>query len=546
MLGLSIVLIAGLISTNAVNADSESTFVEYGGQPDTDGEYLVWSQQSFENVSDGERRYNLFAQHISTGERTLIIESSPSLQSPSVDDGIVVWAEDTPETASLSIFGYELSSGEQFMVSDGELYSSQPTVSGDMVVWRQMVDEGGGEHSHSIIGRNIATMDAPFTIREGDLARTLVFDANRLLWLEQDEANDGQLLTMTLDDNEPEVVLEVHIPPTMSFSYNLAGDLVVYKWLGSPITAVDLTTGYEVAIPAEPYDSSPVTDGRFVFWSGNDPDVSMRRVVSGYDLHSGSRFNVHGTGSGSGPSVAIGGGFLAWTMEAADPIVRELHLAPIANMLPSAPHAQPADDNPNRIWFPETGHSVVYGFKHFWEQSGGLPVFGFPLTEEFDELNQDLEEYFTVQYFERQRYEYHPEHAGTPYEVLLGRLGYEDAARRGLLDDEAFQPLEADPDEGDSCHFFEETGFLVCNEFLDYWQLHGLDFGDEGTSFRESLALFGYPISQGYFSEPGTGAEPVTVQYFERARFEFHPGNPEEHRVLLGRLGADLLDDLDW
>jgi hypothetical protein len=31
----------------------------------------------------------------------------------------------------------------------------------------------------------------------------------------------------------------------------------------------------------------------------------------------------------------------------------------------------------------------------------------------------------TVQYFERARFEWHPQHAGTPHEVLLGRLGAE-------------------------------------------------------------------------------------------------------------------------
>ena len=30
-----------------------------------------------------------------------------------------------------------------------------------------------------------------------------------------------------------------------------------------------------------------------------------------------------------------------------------------------------------------------------------------------------------MQYFERARLEHHPEHAGTPYEVLLGLMGLE-------------------------------------------------------------------------------------------------------------------------
>ncbi|MCS7050576.1 MAG: hypothetical protein NZL87_03080, partial [Thermomicrobium sp.] len=36
-----------------------------------------------------------------------------------------------------------------------------------------------------------------------------------------------------------------------------------------------------------------------------------------------------------------------------------------------------------------------------------------------------------MQYFERARFEYHPEHRGTPYEVLLGLLGREYLQARG-------------------------------------------------------------------------------------------------------------------
>ena len=53
----------------------------------------------------------------------------------------------------------------------------------------------------------------------------------------------------------------------------------------------------------------------------------------------------------------------------------------------------------------------------------------------------------------------------------------------------------------------------VCGSFLCYWQMHGLEFGDPGVSYREALALFGLPISE-EFTDPATG---ITVQYFERA-----------------------------
>ena len=34
--------------------------------------------------------------------------------------------------------------------------------------------------------------------------------------------------------------------------------------------------------------------------------------------------------------------------------------------------------------------------------------------------------------------------------------------------------------------------------------------------------------------------QPFLVQWFERARFEWHPDNPTAYRVLLGRLGAEV------
>jgi hypothetical protein len=33
-------------------------------------------------------------------------------------------------------------------------------------------------------------------------------------------------------------------------------------------------------------------------------------------------------------------------------------------------------------FFPETGHLLLDGFLSYWERIGGLPVFGFPLTNE--------------------------------------------------------------------------------------------------------------------------------------------------------------------
>ncbi len=182
--------------------------------------------------------------------------------------------------------------------------------------------------------------------------------------------------------------------------------------------------------------------------------------------------------------------------------------------------------------FPETGFSLKGSFRVFWERHGGLPVFGFPLSNEVGELNTGDGNIYTVQYLERQRYEFHPENRGTVYEVLLGLLGVEALARQGR-DWNTFP--KANPS---APNYFSETGQAIAPQFLDYWRNNGLEFdGRGGKSFQESLALFGYPISQAQM-ENNAGIE-VLTQWFQRARFEYHPNNPNPYKVLLGRLGAE-------
>jgi len=57
-----------------------------------------------------------------------------------------------------------------------------------------------------------------------------------------------------------------------------------------------------------------------------------------------------------------------------------------------------------------------------WIAKGGLPVYGYPISEVLSERGYDGNTY-QVQYFERYRLEYHPDLASTPYVVLLGQLG---------------------------------------------------------------------------------------------------------------------------
>ncbi len=205
------------------------------------------------------------------------------------------------------------------------------------------------------------------------------------------------------------------------------------------------------------------------------------------------------------------------------------------------PAAKVANTNePGSLYFAPVGHTLRGTFKSYWERNGGLPVFGYPLTEAFRELNSDTGQPYNVQYLERQRYEYHPELRGTPYEVLLGRLGVEVLQRHGR--DWTTFP-KADPGKP---HFFAETGHAIAPEFWNYWSSHGLQIdGAPGITFQESLALFGYPISEPQI-EVNSSGDRVLTQWFERARFEYHPDKPEPYRVLLGRLAAEVLQERGW
>ena len=71
------------------------------------------------------------------------------------------------------------------------------------------------------------------------------------------------------------------------------------------------------------------------------------------------------------------------------------------------------------IYFPQTGHSLGSAFLTFWTSTGGLAVYGYPISEPEIEKAPDGHSY-TVQYFERNRLELHP---GGRRHALRGATG---------------------------------------------------------------------------------------------------------------------------
>ncbi len=182
--------------------------------------------------------------------------------------------------------------------------------------------------------------------------------------------------------------------------------------------------------------------------------------------------------------------------------------------------------------FAETNQCMDGRIAEFWEQNGGLAVFGFPVGPL--ELTTVDGKTFTVQRFERNRLELHPENK-RPYDVLLGRLG---ADRLGQQGRDWFGFAKSGDTGG--CRVFAETGHAVCGPILKAWRANGLQIdGTKSVSEAESLALFGMPLS-GLMTETLSDGKQYQVQWFERARFELHPENAAPYDVLLGLLGNEV------
>ncbi|HEX2914315.1 MAG TPA: C39 family peptidase [Chloroflexia bacterium] len=151
-------------------------------------------------------------------------------------------------------------------------------------------------------------------------------------------------------------------------------------------------------------------------------------------------------------------------------------------------------------------------FYREWLSAGGMKIFGLPLEEAKTSGSK------IYQYFERARMEYDLNGpANQP--VQLGLVGTELTQNR--QEEIPFQPVS--PVASDTTQFFPTTGHTLSNGFRDYWQQNG------------GLAIFGYPISE----EFREGSK--VVQYFERARLEYYAENPDDYKILPGRLGAEQL-----
>ncbi len=226
--------------------------------------------------------------------------------------------------------------------------------------------------------------------------------------------------------------------------------------------------------------------------------------------------------------------------------------------LPTAPElatAQPA----GAFSFPQTKHAISGAFRLYWEQNGGLERFGYPITSVFESGG------IRVQYFERARFEYHLENSDPRYQVQLGLLTAYLTQGRSFPQAAPIPPPSPSPSPrpaatpttscppSASCTptsatpslptatavpvsaYFPETKHNLRGPFYAYWKARG------------DLDSFGYPISEELREVNQADGKTYTVQYFERARLEYHPENlGTPHTVLLGLMGLETINTGGW
>ncbi len=165
-------------------------------------------------------------------------------------------------------------------------------------------------------------------------------------------------------------------------------------------------------------------------------------------------------------------------------------------------------------YFDATGQWVSGDFLDFYEQAPEPDMmFGDPITPAFDSTLSKDPSGTLIQYFEKARFEFHPENP-PEMRVTLTPLG------RYFYHQDVIVPSSWQQNSPYACKSFSVDTPPVCYDFLQFFNLNG------------GVAKFGYPISELVTNKNRP------VQYFDWAVLEWHPECSDGDIVSLADLGT--------
>lgn len=188
--------------------------------------------------------------------------------------------------------------------------------------------------------------------------------------------------------------------------------------------------------------------------------------------------------------------------------------------------APPTTNDPNQMYFKETGHFISGGFLSYWKNNGGLPIFGYPLTEEFSQFDKIHNITLTVQYFERAKFEYHSDLPANQ-RIQIGLLGDEAIAGKFFVPGRFIATT-------DTQTYYPITNHTIQGAFYQFWKSNG------------GLVRFGYPLTE-QVNETDSNGQKIVAQYFERAKLEYVlDKNNKPGPVQIALLGRQVLVQMGW
>lgn len=192
---------------------------------ESDGEYLVYKDDS-----NGD--WDIYLYDLSSGETTLISDSSFTDIHPSIGGNFVVWQ--SLVSGIWQVYSYDLSTGSSQVVSSTSSHQVSPDVSSEWIVWSDFRNGDWDVYGSS------AGVEYEFIVGDGDQTQARVF-GNSLVYV---------------DDSE--------------------GSNHVYLY--------DLNTGVSTQISSSGENVAPDTDGEYVVWQNDDSgswDIYLYDISSG-------------------------------------------------------------------------------------------------------------------------------------------------------------------------------------------------------------------------------------------------------------------------